>query len=633
MMMRRAFSLAALAAVTVLAACEEDTVTGPGFVCDVTNPVREVFALPSRVILVHSPALPTDTASIQALATNRFGELRDDITFEYRSSDETIATVDDDGVVTALRPGTVRITAEACGKKVTTEVTIVASVARVDVTPVLDTVVAGDTASVTARAFAPDGLPVSNVKFTFSTSNPAVTAVATSDSTANVVSTTSFAGTVTISATGEGTVGTGGLLILPRVFLSGTAVSPGGVDAGDDTVCGIISAGQLFCWGLNNVGQLGAETDSTCYPGVELTEVIDDTVAVTNKPCALNPLRVSRDLDFAAVSSGDSTTCGLTLAGQAYCWGRGKHGEIGNGDVAEATEPEPVGGAHVFTTISVGGSHVCALAAGGAAWCWGNDLDGQLGDDRLVHSTTPIPVSGGDFQASFASISAGFRHTCALNSAGAAFCWGNNEYGQLGTGVVGGPGSFSDAPVAVQTALRFQSISAGGDHTCGVTTTGAAACWGSNAFGQLGRGTIGGSFAVPAAVSGGLTFSRISASSGSSTINPESPLFLPYKVAGGHTCGLTTAGTIHCWGDNRDLQLGRGPTSGFGDPSAVPAPVTGGALPAGVTFTSVTTGVRQGCGVGSDGAAYCWGSNVYGALGNTLQAAFRGLPQRVSTPR
>jgi alpha-tubulin suppressor-like RCC1 family protein len=250
-----------------------------------------------------------------------------------------------------------------------------------------------------------------------------------------------------------------------------------------------------------------------------------------------------------------------------------------------------------------------------------------------VHSTTPIPVSGGNFQASFASISAGFRHTCALNTSGVAFCWGNNEYGQLGNGVVGGPGSFTDTPVAVQTALRFQSLSSGGDHTCGVTTTGAAACWGNNASGQLGRGTIGGAFAVPDVASGGLTFARISASSGSSTINPESPLFLPYKVAGGHTCGLTTGEAIYCWGDNRDLQLGRGPTSGSNVASATPLQVTGGALPAGVTFKSVTTGVRQGCGVGSDGAAYCWGSNIYGALGNSLQAAFRGFPQRVSTPR
>lgn len=632
MMIRRAFSLAALVALASLAACDEDTVTGPGFVCDITNPVREVFALPSRVILVHSPALPTDTASIQALATNRFGEPRNDVVFEYRSSDESIAIVDDDGVVTALRPGTVRITAEACGKSVTTDVTVIASIARVEVSPALDTVVAGDTATVTARGFAPDGARVPNVKFTFAASNPSVTVVSTSDSTASVVSTPSFSGTVTITATGEGTAGAGGLLILARAFLAGSVVSPGGIDGGDDAICGIISAGQLFCWGLNDLHQLGAETDSTCYPPAEITQTHGgDTVTVTNKPCSLNPLRVSRQLDFATVSVGDSTTCGLTLTGKPYCWGQGGSGQIGNGNVADQESPTEVGGGHVFSTISVGGAHVCALAVGGRAWCWGRDLDGQLGDDRLVHSTTPIPVSGGDVPAVFASISAGFRHTCALNSAGAAFCWGSNDFGQLGVGSVGG---FSDAPLQVAGGLSFQSISSGGDHTCGITSAGSAYCWGSNAVGQLGVGGVGGGSAVPVAVSGGNIYSRISASSGSTLINPETgENAFPFKVARGHTCALTPVGAIFCWGDNLDLQLGRGPSSGSSSPSGTPVRVIGGELPSNVTFVSVTTGVRHGCGVGSDGAAYCWGSNAYGALGNTLQAAFRGFPQRVATPR
>ncbi len=629
-MNRRALTIALLAVSTGLLACEEDTVTGPGFVCDVTNPVRDIVAAPSRTLFVHSPSLATDTIKVGVIATNRFGQPRSDVAFEFSSSDETIATVDDEGTVTGLRAGTVRITAEACGKSVTTEVTVVSTVSRVVVTPALDTVVAGDSATVTATAFGPNNTLVPNVRFVFSASNPAVTIVQTSDSTATLLTSPTFSGLVTISASGEGTVGTAGLLILPRVFLAGTATSPGGMDGGDDTICGIISAGQLFCWGLNNIGQLGTQTDTTCYPGVELTEIIEDTVAVTNKPCSLVPLRVSRELDFATVSVGDSTACGLTLAGKPYCWGRGEHGEIGDGDVAGSPVPAEVGGNHVFTTISTGGSHVCALAAGGATWCWGNDLDGQLGDSRLVHSTTPIPVSGGGGQASFASISAGFRHTCALTTAGTAFCWGNNDYGQLGAGVFGG---LSDTPVQVAGGLSFQSISSGGDHVCGITTGGAAFCWGSNAAGQLGLGFIGGGSAVPIAVTGGLTFTRISASSGSGHINPDSPGLRPFKVAGGHTCGLTTGQAIFCWGDNGDLQLGRGPVSGFNSASGTPVQVVGGGLPGGVTFVAVTTGVRHGCGVGTDGAAYCWGSNIYGTLGNTLQAAFRGFPQRVATPR
>jgi len=630
-MNRRALTIALVTLSAGLLACDEDTVTGPGFVCDITNPVKDVFAPSSRSVLVHSPALPTDTVQVRAIATNRFGNPRTDVDFEFSSSDETIAVVDNTGLVTALRPGTVRITASACGKSVTTEVTVIANVSRVTVTPALDTVVAGDTAMVTAAAFGPNNARVPNVKFTFGTSNPAVTVIQTSDSTANVVSSTIFSGTVTISATGEGAVGTGAVLILARVFLPGNIVT-NGLDAGDDMVCGVISAGQVFCWGLNSIGQLGARTDSTCYPGAELTEIIADTVAVTNKPCSLNPLRVSRELDFATVSAGDSTTCGLTLTGKAYCWGAGEHGEIGDGNVAAKQAPSPVGSVLSFTTISSGGSHVCALATGGVAYCWGNDLDGQLGDARLINSTTPIPVSGGGGPAIFTSISAGFRHTCALAAGGTALCWGSNDFGQLGAGVLGG---LSNTPVQVAGGLSFQSISAGGDHTCGITTGGAAFCWGGNTAGQLGTGVVGGGSAVPVAVSGGLSFSRISASSGSSLINPESPPLnpLPFKVAAGHTCGLTTAFAIFCWGDNGDLQLGRGPVTGSSSASGSPERVLGGELPGPVNFVSVTSGVRGGCGVGTDGAAYCWGSNVYGALGNTLQAAFRGFPPRVATPR
>jgi alpha-tubulin suppressor-like RCC1 family protein len=279
--------------------------------------------------------------------------------------------------------------------------------------------------------------------------------------------------------------------------------------------------------------------------------------------------------------------------------------------------------------ITYGGQHACGLATGGTAYCWGADSLGQLGDSRLVHSTTPIPVSGGGAAAVLAGISAGFRHTCGVNAAGTAFCWGSNERGQLGAGTTGG---FVDTPVQVLGGLQFATISAGGDHTCGITTGGAAYCWGSNFDGQLGNGSVGGVSATPVAVSGGLTFTRISASTGTRSTDA---LGSPLKLTGaGHTCGLTTAGAIYCWGDNVNLALGRGPFSG--GPSAAsgtPQQVTGGELPAGMTFSSVSAGSVHTCGVATDGSAYCWGSNIFGALGNTFQAAFRGLPQRVATPR
>jgi alpha-tubulin suppressor-like RCC1 family protein len=628
MNIRRALALAVLAAVSGLVACDEEDITGPGFICDVTNPVRDIILTPSNAqVLVHVPALSTDTVLVSAVATGRLGTARNDVRFKFTSSDPSIATVDSLGVVRAVRAGTVRITAEACGESSTAQINILNNIATVLIIPGSDTLVAGDSIRFKARAFGQDGLQILGVKFTFSSTNPGVVVTRLTDSTATIT-TPLTPGTVTIGAVGEGVSASASLLLLPRVFITGTLLQSS-LDVGDATGCGIISAGQAFCWGLNNYGQLGASGDSVCFESVVATIIEDDSVVTTAKPCSLIPLRISHTLDFSSVSAGDSASCGITIAGRAYCWGSNTRGTLGNGTTSDTDEPALVTSALTFTSISVGGAHACGLATGGLAYCWGADSLGQLGDSRVVNSTTPIPVSGGGGTAVFASISAGFRHTCGVTSAGTAFCWGSNERGQLGAGTTGG---FTDTPVQVLGGLTFASISAGGDHTCGVTTGGAAYCWGSNFDGQLGNGATGGFSATPSPVAGGLSFSRISASTGTRSTDAENS---PLKITGaGHTCGLTTNGAVYCWGDNENLQLGRGPFSGGpAGASGTPQQVTGGELPGGLAFTSISAGSVHSCGVTTDGAAYCWGSNIFGALGNTFQAAFRGLPQKVSTPR
>jgi alpha-tubulin suppressor-like RCC1 family protein len=454
------------------------------------------------------------------------------------------------------------------------------------------------------------------VKFTFGAGSSAASVIPTSDSTAKIVGVSPA--TVGIQAVGEGVTGNASLLVLARVFLAGS-VSNTTIDVGDAISCGLISLGHGYCWGLNNHGQIAARTDSTCFPGTDPGTIVNDSLKSTALPCSLLPLRISESLDFATISAGDSTGCAISTAGRAYCWGMGTHGENGNGNTADKTTPSLVTSGLTFTSISVGGMHVCAIATGGAAYCWGDDSFGQLGDARRVSSTTPIPVSGGGGPATFASISAGLRHTCALTSDGTAYCWGYNDLGQLGDG----SGATTDTPVQVAGGFRFTWISAGGDHTCGITTSGAALCWGSNLNGQLGTGTSGDVAFAPVAVAGGLTFTRISASTGTR-----------FKINGrGHTCALTSAGAAYCWGDNTDLQIGTGQFTGGNGMVTSPVQVAQGERGAGVTFTSISAGSRHSCAVGSDGNAYCWGSNVMGALGNTLQAAFRGQPQKVATPR
>src|SRR5207249_3018598 len=159
-------------------------------------------------------------------------------------------------------------------------------------------------------------------------------------------------------------------------------------------------------------------------------------------------------------------------------------------------------------------------------------------------------------------------------------------------------------------ALQWLSVSANTGFTCGVTSSGAAYCWGDNSAGQLGIGTqhspdscsaIGsyGCSTVPVAVIGGLSFSSVTG-------------------WGQHGCGLSTTGAAYCWGDNPAGQLGIGTTDGpehcspYGDPcSTVPVAVSGG-----LTFSFLSVGGRHACGLTTTGAAYCWGFNSVGQLGD-----------------
>jgi len=147
------------------------------------------------------------------------------------------------------------------------------------------------------------------------------------------------------------------------------------------------------------------------------------------------------------------------------------------------------------------------------------------------------------------TISAGDYHTCGLTSAGAAVCWGENGDGQLGNG------TYDDkvTPTTVSGGLKFTSISAGSYHTCALTSAGAAFCWGYNAYGQLGDGTSDNHRLTPTAVSGGLKFTSIS-------------------VGAYHTCALTSAGAASCWGANWYGQLG----DGTEDEKLTPTTVSGG---------------------------------------------------------
>jgi alpha-tubulin suppressor-like RCC1 family protein/uncharacterized protein YjdB len=390
-------------------------------------------------------------------------------------------------------------------------------------------------------------------------------------------------GSVRVTASAGGVSGFATVTVPPPVAFVASSM-------GRSSACGLAANGDAYCWGSNNSGQLGNGTD--------LASAV--------------PTAVVGGLLFAAVGVGDDFACGLTTAGAAYCWGSDGSGRLGDGMAAFTQEtPVPVQGGLTFTALSVGGAHACGLSSAGAAYCWGLNDHGQVGDGSTTSQLTPVPVQGG---LAFTSISAGQAHTCGLTLMGVAYCWGDNGYGgKLGDGTT----LPRPLPVPVQGGLTFAVISAGQEHTCGVTTGGAAFCWGDNDYGQLGNGT-GMPSTVPFPVSGGRTWVDI--------------------VAGfGHSCGVATGGAAFCWGLGESGELGSGNFASYGTPE----PVVGG-----LTFVSLSAGgwldvecdYYYGCydvylghtsGVTTGGLTYTWGNNSFGQLG-TGSAAWSATPAKVA---
>jgi alpha-tubulin suppressor-like RCC1 family protein len=417
---------------------------------------------------------------------------------------------------------------------------------------------------------------------TWGTSNSAIATV----STAGVVEGVGE-GAATITATSEGQSADAAVAVVSSVMLAS-------VVAGGAHSCALTTDGAPFCWGRGEAGQLGvAPPPTTCAldPGTF--------------PCSSGPLAAGH-LEFVQLAAGGAHTCGLTSAGGAFCWGSNSSGQLGDGTGTDHHEPGGVETDLTFASIDAGVAHTCGLTSDGAAHCWGRNDRGQLGDGTTTDRSTPVAVTGGH---TFELIVAGgldIGQTCGLTSGGAAYCWGDNERGQLGIGS-GGFGSEDLAPhsepTLVSGSLTFVGLTTGlGRHACGLRDTGAAYCWGENSFGGLGNGTVSDS-PVPVPVSGGIAFVEL--------------------IAGGfigHTCGRTADGTAYCWGENERGQVGDGSNADRLEPS----PVAGGLL-----FTRLDAGSRHTCGRATTETVYCWGSGAAGQLG-TNSTAHRPVPVEVA---
>jgi alpha-tubulin suppressor-like RCC1 family protein len=359
--------------------------------------------------------------------------------------------------------------------------------------------------------------------------------------------------------------------------------------------------GLLFASGANSGGQLGdgTTTDRSTPRAVSISALPTPT--------------------FATVSAGGyaeigvAHTCAITTTGIPYCWGSGADGQLGDGssgDGHQRLSPHPVSisalpGAPSFAAISAGVFHTCALTSSGLPYCWGKGGEGQLGDgssgdghQRL--SPHPVSISALPGAPTFSAISAGALSTCAITTDGVAYCWGNGTYGQLGDGSSGdGHQRLSPHPVSISAlpgAPTFSALSVGSNHACALTHAGTAYCWGANLSFALGDGTTTEIRTSPVAVS-------VSAL----------PVTTFSSIAAGfdHTCAVTTTGTPYCWGGNWAGQLGTGNTTSHTSPH----PVSVSALPV-QTFGVIRSDESHTCALTTTGIPYCWGSGAGGQLGD-----------------
>lgn len=384
---------------------------------------------------------------------------------------------------------------------------------------------------------------------------------------------------------------------------------------------------------------------------------------------------------MAAVTSGWRTvetgyyhTCGIAANNFASCWGARDNYQGGNGSMTNSGTPQPITvsgalGGRTVTNIIGGGFHSCVIDSNGDPYCWGKNDESQLGDGTSNNSNVPVAVDrSGVLNGKDLTLGAGAGwHTCARSTDYKAYCWGYGGSGVLGTGSYGD--SATPLPV-LMTPLNgdgIRDIQAGPNNTCAVSTSGAAYCWGSNSYGQLGNGTNYWSSApvrvLDTGVLAGKTVRKVATYEqtcaidsdaralcwgkndtgqvgNGGTANVSTPVAVStagvlngkkmasIATALGATCAIDMDGKAYCWGLNNYGQLGNGSTTNSLTPVAV---TTSGAL-SGKKLWSIKSGADFFCASAVDGTAYCWGRNVYGMLGNGSMSNMVTTPVQVLKP-
>lgn len=363
----------------------------------------------------------------------------------------------------------------------------------------------------------------------------------------------------------DGQLGTGTLSLfrsavpMPVRDLDGVinlAMGAGGVAH----VCAKKVTGELYCWGVNSAGELGNGSPNFRTAPVDVLALIG----------------------VSTVTSGAQHSCAVGNNNDGlWCWGLNMSGEVGDGTTQQRQTPTLVANTAGATITSAdSSSHSCAIIDG-IVKCWGQNTFGQLGNGTTVNTATPTAVQG---SLAAVGVVTGLNHSCAFNAAGNVWCWGSNFSGKLGVGST----VDQTTPQAVVGLSNVTAMAAGYSHTCAIINNTSMACWGSNGDGQLG---------VPIGTYPSSTTPVFIANFSASRI-----------VAGeGHTCALSMAGQVYCWGANNSGQ--------YGFPSSPSQPWLRNLVPGLPTITTLSSKNRHVCALTASNTVWCWGTNSWGECG------------------
>ncbi len=337
-----------------------------------------------------------------------------------------------------------------------------------------------------------------------------------------------------------------------------------GIAAGGNNTCAWFSNGSASCWGEGASGQLG-----------------DATATSRSVPKAIDGLAGVIDMTV-----GGNHIC-ATLGDHALsCWGENAYQQLGDGTAAQKNIPTKATSLPQVAHVDAGGHHSCAKLPDGGTTCLGRNTTGQLGDGSVVNRGLAQPIA--ILKKDVLELAAGDAHTCALMRDGAVFCWGSNRVGAVAPGV----DPIQGLPVTVPKVPPAVHLTAGENHNCALSAEGTVTCWGANDLGQIGDKALG-RVVEPIVVPG---------IAGAIAID----------AGGGHTCAVLRDNTGRCWGSNSAGQLGNGKVEDFVAAGTAANLDTVGAL------RQLVTGTRHTCALTQAGDVFCWGRTLEGQLADGI---------------